>query len=253
MNTEKNFGRLIFKSKTSIVRKFGRSLLFIIGLSLLIIGLLTVFAPEIAARIDEEIVAEAWMGYLITAGGVLLIGYAIFVVLRPYTARVYESGLILKRGTKIMELDYQHIGVADVFMYWGEGDSRDLYIHISEPSEKPRRLKLAKWNASHFNPFANALVEAHTNYLTKGLTKETLRDAVINFGEPLKLENCQLVAQSEGLTIPLESISSIDFSDGVLDIFGDENHKGKPERLLRIADVANVGALEYVLTLVAGD
>jgi len=256
MDYEAKYGKQILKCTATEGQVLKRRLLFLIpAILFLAFGISLVVRPEI--MYGEDI--GGMLIPLCFGGGVLLLAMS-FIFVRKGTAVLYEGGFVLASGAKVKETDFNDVkGIldtkyADKVYGIPAGNTRIVMIYKRDG----KGFHVTKAAIPNYDQFCDELSVAISVFLLKGITKDNIADARISFGDKLELAEGQLVhnAGKNGMiSIPLDAVREISyFGDGYwLDILGDVDETGKPERLARIrADLAqNLDSLNSILAMFA--
>ena len=171
---------------------------------------------------------------------------------------VYENGIVLARGSKVIELGYEDVkGVQDsttvIKAYGVITASKNRFLTIVR--KDGTKIALNKAMVTDFDQFADEICAAVTKYLLRGITRENINQARIVFDDKLVLADGHFVFDAGGskgkISIPVDSVSGAEIrGDGYwLNLLGSYDEKGMPEELASIrADKAlNLEALSQIL------
>ncbi|MCL2407959.1 MAG: hypothetical protein FWC95_08525, partial [Defluviitaleaceae bacterium] len=113
--------------------------------------------------------------------------------------------------------------------------------------------RLTRISTPNFRDFRETVIDAHTLFITKDLTAAKLQDIELDFGEKLRLKNGDFIS-NEGKrredSIPLKNVRAVISKESVI-LEGDENEKGRAERLLSLlsTEVKNVHILHRIVEI----
>jgi len=245
-----SFGQQLLHAAPTAARIIRRVILFLIpAIGLSIVGVIGITSPDTLGFQADEL----WIPWVILGAAAL---YSIFMILwsKPFTATIYENGLIYHRrnANKKTEVAFKDASITDII------ESQSLYGVIRFFKTRAVTVNTERFTRSNtpiFRDFADTLVTAHTLYMIKDLTAKNVFEKELSFGTNLILKRGDFIhnegKRSENI-IPLRNVRKIEVSNS----FGDESdvlfhgEEGeKPLLRLSVTKVLNLNVLQHVVEL----
>ena len=208
MLEEEKFGKLLFQSGSRTSQVALRRLICLIPF-------LIVFALGLVLFIDPDIIGEepgdsGSMPVIIMVASVLYVPVLLLSV-KGYHAAIYERGFVVRHGSKVTEAAFTDI----------------TGINTSESMIKSIRINLSGGKIINmvgiFVPNLQQFIEEFTSAYTKTkmseFTPEMLRTKTISFGNLLRLENGNFIADKGKIVVPLGDVYNIEIKDEGIDSY----------------------------------
>ena len=257
MSHEVGFGSQILQCVASPGQMVKKRLLYIIpALIFIAAGIVSLGNPDYLGMEEGEMTAVL---VLFFGAGLLFLLMGILFV-KPSKAVLYDGGFVLTRGSKVTEVDFHDLkGISDTttgYSFYGIIPIKNTR-NVTVLKHDGTRIGLVKAFVPDFARFADELGAACTNFLLKDVTKATIGQAKISFGDKLELAGGQLVyeaGEKKGrVFIPLDTVRNVRITEEGFWLYldGEPDEKGEARELAAIrADRAwNLVALYRILEM----